>query len=56
MTPIFGGGPGSKSRVGLIKKYFPPEFNGFGRMKKFQVLFEISDETRKEKRHIRGLN
>ena len=29
-----------KKSCWAYKKYFPPEFNGFGKMKKIQALFE----------------
>ena len=32
-----------KVMLGLKKYIFPPEFNGFGKMKKFQVLFEKTE-------------
>ena len=51
-----GGVRGLKNNLGLFCREFYTESAGFYLMSKFQAVFEISRQTRKEKSPFSGLN
>ena len=53
---VQGGVKGQKHEWGLFYRVFSTLSYGFGKMKKFQVLFEKNGRTRQEKRAFRTLN
>ena len=56
MVKAIGGGGGvrcQKNKRGLFNRTFYADFSGFGKSQKFQVLSEISRETRRENDHFR---